>query len=109
VGHCSKNALKLPRIGSSILTIIVAAACRKRRDISSLLVNKCIPLKNRARIYCACMRPMMLYGATTKAIEKKIFSCDQRMLRHIYVNMYVKAYSKADLLLDNNLFVIAKL
>jgi len=55
------------------------------------------------------MRPMMLYGATTKAIEKKIFSCDQRMLRHIYVNMYVKAYSKADLLLDNNLFVIAKL
>ena len=44
-----------------------------------MLVNKSIPLKNRARIYCACVRAVMLYGADTwaktKAIEKKICSC----------------------------------
>ena len=38
-------------------------------------------------IYCACVRPVLLYGAetwaTTKAIEKKICSCDQWMLRHM--------------------------
>jgi len=41
----------------------IAAAWRKWREISSLLVNKSIPLKNRARIYCACVRPVKLYGA----------------------------------------------
>jgi len=65
----------------------IAAAWRKWRDISSLLVNKNIPLKNRARIDCACVRPVMLYGAetwaTTKTIEKKICSCDQWTLRHM--------------------------
>ena len=65
----------------------IAAAWRKWREISSLLINKSIPLQNRARIYCACVRLVMLYGvetwATTKAIERKIYSCDQRMLRHM--------------------------
>ena len=65
----------------------IAAAWRKWREMSSLLVNKSIPLKNRARIYCACVRPVMLYRAetwsTTKAIERKICSCDQRMLRYM--------------------------
>ena len=65
----------------------IAAAWRKWRDISSLLVNKSIPLKNMARIYCACVRPVMLYGtetrATTKDIETKICRCDQWRLRHM--------------------------
>ena len=67
--------------------IRIAAAWNKWREISSLLVNKTIPLRNRAGIYCACVRPVMLYGAetwaTTKVIEKKISSSDQRMLRHM--------------------------
>ena len=46
-------------------TARIAAAWRKWREISSLLVNKSIPLKNSARVYCACVRPEMLYGAET--------------------------------------------
>ena len=65
----------------------IAAAWNKWREISSLLTNKSIPLRNRAGIYCACVRPVMLYGAetwaTTEAIERKIRSNDQRMLRHM--------------------------
>ena len=65
----------------------IAAAWNKWREISSLLTNKNIPLKNRAGIYCACVRPVMLYGAetwaTTEGIEKKISSSDHRMLRHM--------------------------
>ena len=37
----------------------IAAARRKWREISSLLVNRSTPLKNRARIYFACVRPVM--------------------------------------------------
>ena len=55
--------------------------------MSSLLFNKSIPLNNRASIYCACVRPVMLYGAetwaTTKTIKRKICSYDQRMLRYM--------------------------
>ena len=65
----------------------IAAAWNKWREISSLLTNKNIPLRNRAGVYCACVRPVMLYGAetwaTTEAIERKINSSDQRMLRHM--------------------------
>ena len=65
----------------------LAAAWNKWREISGLLTNKSIPLKNRAEIYCACVRPVMLYGAETwpitKVIQKKISSSDQRMLRHM--------------------------
>ena len=63
----------------------IAAAWTKWREISSLLVNKGIPLKNRAVVYCACVRPVFLYGsetwATTKEIERKLRSSDHRMLR----------------------------
>ncbi len=68
------------------VSVRIAAAWKKWREISSLLVNKTIPLRNRAGIYCACVRLVMLYGAetwaTTKAVEK-ISSSDQRMLRHM--------------------------
>ena len=60
LGQCSKNALKLPKIGSSIVTIIS--------------LNLAV-------------------------------SHSQRPSR----NVYVKEYSKADLLLDNNLSVIGKM
>lgn len=65
----------------------ITAAWNKWREISSLLVNKTIPLRNRAAVYKACVRPVMLYGAdtwaTTLEIERKIRSSDQRMLRHM--------------------------
>ena len=60
LGQCSKNALKLPRLGSSIITIIS--------------LNLAV-------------------------------SHFQRPSRY----MYVKAYSKVDLLLENNFSVIAKM
>ena len=41
----------------------VSAAWNKWRDISSLLINKSLPLKNRARVYDACIRSVLLYGA----------------------------------------------
>lgn len=38
------------------------------RALSSVLVNRTIPFKNRARIYCACVRLVMLNGAETWVI-----------------------------------------
>ena len=41
----------------------VATAWSKWREIAGLLGNKRIPLKNRAHIYSACIRSVLLYGA----------------------------------------------
>ena len=63
----------------------VASAWTKWREISGLLCNRRIPLKNRAHIYEACIRPVILYGAEswplTQRLEKCIQCCDRRMLR----------------------------
>ena len=65
----------------------ISAAWNKWREINSLLINKTIPLKNRAKIYEACVRSVMLYGAETwamtKEMERKVKSSDQKMLRHM--------------------------
>ena len=65
----------------------VATAWTKWREISGLLANKRIPLKNRAYIYSACIRSVLLYGAEswplTQRLEKSILSCDRRMLRFL--------------------------
>ena len=65
----------------------VATACAKWREISGLLGNKRIPLKNRAHIYSACIRSVLLYGAEswplTQRLEQCIQSCDRRMLRFL--------------------------
>ena len=65
----------------------VSAAWHKWRDISSLLINKCLPLKNRARVYDACIRSVLLYGAEgwpmTERITSILTSCDRRMLRYM--------------------------
>ena len=65
----------------------VATAWTKWREISGLLGNKRIPLKNRAHIYSACIRSVLLYGAEswplTQRLEKCIQSCDRRMLRFL--------------------------
>ena len=39
-----------------------AAAWRSWREIAGLLINKNIPLKRRARVYDACIRPVVLSG-----------------------------------------------
>ena len=63
----------------------VASTWRKWREISSLLVNKHLPLVSRGRVYNACLRPVLLYGAETwgltQKLENVIRSCDRRMLR----------------------------
>ena len=42
----------------------------KWRLLSSLLLNKSVPLKIRGTIYRTCLRPVMLYGSETSAMTK---------------------------------------
>ena len=41
------------------------------RELNSLLSNKAIPLKHRARAYNACIRSTMTYGAVTWALTER--------------------------------------
>ena len=50
----------------------VAAAWTTWRDIAGLLVNKNIPLFNRSSIFDAFIRPVLFYGAETKALTPKM-------------------------------------
>ena len=63
----------------------ISIAWFKWRELSSLLSNRAIPLKHRARAYNACIRSTMTYGAATWALtqreESLLQSCDRRMLR----------------------------
>ena len=65
----------------------ISVAWFKWRELSSLLCNKSIPLKHRARAYNACIRSTTSYGAATWALtqreEQLLQSCDRRMLRMI--------------------------
>ena len=65
----------------------IKAAWSKWREISSLITNQQIPLEARTKVYCACVRPVLLYGsetwALTKKLEKILESCDCRMLRYM--------------------------
>ena len=63
----------------------ISVAWFKWRELSSLLSNKAIPMKHRARAYNACVRSTMIYSAATWALtqreERLLQSCDRRMLR----------------------------
>jgi len=65
----------------------VAAAWRKWRDIANLLINKAIPLKHRGRVYDACVRSVLLYGAEgwamTDRVQSIVTGCDSRILRYM--------------------------
>ena len=65
----------------------IAIAWHKWRELCSLLSNRGIPLKHRARVYNACIRSAMLYGAVTWALtqreESLLQACDRRMLRRL--------------------------
>ena len=65
----------------------ISVAWFKWRELSSLLCNKSIPLKHRARAYNACIRSTLTYGAATWALTQReellLQSCDRRMLRMV--------------------------
>ena len=65
----------------------VSAAWKKWREISGLLINKDIPLMNRAKVYETCIRSVLLYRTETWALTKKLedvlIGCDRRMLRYM--------------------------
>lgn len=50
---------------------IIASFYRKGRDLGSLLVNRNMLLKNSVNMYCACLRPQLLYGAETWPTNKE--------------------------------------
>ena len=49
----------------------VTAAWRRWQEIASLLVNHSIGLRTRRRVYEACVRSALLYGAKTWALTKR--------------------------------------
>ena len=63
----------------------VAAAWMKWREIASLLLNRGIRLTTRGKVYEACIRSVMLYGAEAWALTDRmagiIRTCDRKMLR----------------------------
>ncbi len=65
----------------------VASAWGRWREISSLLVNRNIEQRSRGRVYEACVRSALLYGAETWALTNRLMevlrSCDRRMLRYV--------------------------
>ena len=65
----------------------ISVAWFKWRELSRLLCNKTIPLKHRARVYNACIRSTLTYGAATWALTKReeqlLQNCDRRMLRMV--------------------------
>ena len=65
----------------------VSAAWQKWREIASLLVNRDIDLVERGRVYEACIRPVLLYGAETWALtrrlEEVLIRTDRRMVRYM--------------------------
>ncbi len=65
----------------------VAATWGTWQEISNLLVNHNIGLRSRGRLYEACVRSAILYGAETWAMTNRLMevlrSCDRRMLRYM--------------------------
>ena len=65
----------------------VAAAWMKWWELSSLLKNRGIPLKDRCMVYETCVRPVMLYGSETWALTDRLTAvlttCDRKMLRYM--------------------------
>ena len=65
----------------------VDAAWRKWTEISSLLVNRGIPLPQRGKVYKACIRSVMHYGGETWALTGRLATVllcfDRKMLRYM--------------------------
>ena len=73
-------------VKSAVRDRISCAWC-KSRELTSLPVNHSIPLEERAKVYCACVRPVLLYAAEfwalTERLEGLVPSCDYRMPRYM--------------------------
>ena len=50
----------------------ISGAENKWRELASLLVNHSIPLEERAKVYCACKRPTLLYAVETWALTERL-------------------------------------
>ena len=65
----------------------ISCAWSKWRELVSLLVSHSIPLEERVKVCCACVRPAFFYpvetGAVMERLEGLLASCDHRMLRYI--------------------------
>ena len=66
----------------------ISCACRSKwRELPSLLVNHSILLEERMKVYCACVRPVLLYAAETWALMERLggllASYDHRTLRYM--------------------------
>ena len=67
----------------------ISCACSKWRELTSLLVNHTVafPLEERAKAYCACVRPAMLYAAEiwalTERLEELLASCNNGMMSRV--------------------------
>ena len=49
----------------SVVRDRISCAWSKWRELVSLLVNHSIPLEERVKVYCACVRPALLYVVET--------------------------------------------
>ena len=71
----------------SALRARISCAWSKWRELASLLVNYSIPLQEGAKVYCARVRPALLYAtetwALTERLEGLVASCDHRMLPYM--------------------------
>ena len=65
----------------------IFGAWSKWRELASLQVNHSIPPEKKVIVYCACVRPALLYAAETWALRERleglVTSCDHRMLRYM--------------------------
>ena len=65
----------------------ISGAWSKWREFASLLVKHSIPLEEKAKVNCACVRPALPYAAETWALTERLegllANCDHRMLRHM--------------------------
>ena len=65
----------------------ISDAWSKWRELTSLLRNLSIPLEERAKVYCACVRPSLLHAPETWALmgrlEGLLASSDHRMFRYM--------------------------
>ena len=50
----------------------MSCAWSKRKVLASLLVNHSIPLEETAEVYCACVKPTLLYAAETWELTERM-------------------------------------
>jgi hypothetical protein len=84
-----------------VVRAIVSSAWRKWREIAGLLVKKTVSLRNRRKLYDACIRLVLLYDAAswglTQRVESVMNSCDRRILRYSQIHKFSSIVGKSKL------------